>query len=926
MFFFVYTKSYEALHMYCLVYNYFTMQKALKKYFVNMDEYLASIGLYRKMMARDASCLFRAVSEQLYYSQNYHLKIRKDCVNFMRANRCNFEPFVEGSFEKYLERLEDPQETAGQVAIKALSLLYRRCFVIYRSPGKPPTEITEEDSLPKILLGCSNNGHYDLVYPRSYPADAAMCQSLLYELLYTRVFGIEEEELQVSLEMFRGGGRRCRNSMSVCSEEAGYDTPDDRGHREEWEIGGSVLSEDKVRLNHEEPKVLDGPAKLTLPYKALKALDPEVYRNVDFDVWHDSRKEMQKTDYMVFGGRQYFLGDKCQVRLDPKGKYYNAFIQEVGTHTSAVTVFIEELGEKHLVSLTNLKPVNPVPAWNITPNRKGAAYSRPEQYHGELDSELRGRRRFFKRPRGKEVLMAMSYGRPQGGLPPRLQPGPGPGSAPGPIPPVRPPPVGVHNPAAAPGGVPYEHYRPHSTPRPPRGYGPPRSDSARFLNRHHLIGPEVAYYPKRCYQSFDNYSFRSRRSRRQMHSVNKECQFSFVPEPGEETQDMEGTITFYEIEETDENTFPSLPQGQTVTNPIVSGATTYWVSRGPSPIPPSGKQPLTSSEEDPDDRSAGGDQGNVPVSVIDDSPDTGFQTPAMYTATESLANLTIQEGGSRSGSPQEGVATYSYSQQVVVKSSVISSSQVVNSAPAAIFTSNSSPSSGSSQTPPTPQSTPILTPGQPPPPHALGRPVLSMQFPGGCPWFVNELGEQVSLAPPPPYSYDPNGNDLPRDFKVLQYYFNLGVQCYQQTYWHSLVHMQQPYQQPCVDGQYQSFPTGPSTQDHTVPQSYPEPARAAGHAQGEIIPPNGTPLTVEHPPTTGPSGAVFYPLVQDQCSQVHPTYEPYLPVLSTTYHYLTPWTPGSAQPRPHTFCPSPSYPISYVTAPSHPAHFVSQNM
>lgn len=35
-----------------------------------------------------------------------------------------------------------------------------------------------------------------------------------------------------------------------------------------------------------------------------------------------------------------------QVRLEPKGKYYNAFIQEVGTQTSAVSVFIEELGEK----------------------------------------------------------------------------------------------------------------------------------------------------------------------------------------------------------------------------------------------------------------------------------------------------------------------------------------------------------------------------------------------------------------------------------------------------------------------------------------------------------------------------------------------------------------------------------------------------
>lgn len=45
--------------------------------------------------------------------------------------------------------------------------------------------------------------------------------------------------------------------------------------------------------------------------------------------------------------QQHFRLLTCvQVRLEPKGKYYNAFIQEVGTHSAAVTVFIEELGEK----------------------------------------------------------------------------------------------------------------------------------------------------------------------------------------------------------------------------------------------------------------------------------------------------------------------------------------------------------------------------------------------------------------------------------------------------------------------------------------------------------------------------------------------------------------------------------------------------
>ncbi|XP_051733479.1 putative bifunctional UDP-N-acetylglucosamine transferase and deubiquitinase ALG13 isoform X7 [Ctenopharyngodon idella] len=854
------------------------MQKPLKKYFVNMDEYLASIGLYRKMMARDASCLFRAVSEQLYYTQNYHHRIRKRCVNFMRANRCNFEPFVQGSFEKYLERLEDPTETTGQVEIKALSLVYRRCFVIYRYPGKPPTEIAEEDNLPKILLCCSNNGHYDIVYPKNYPMDAAVCQALLYELLYSRVLGVEEEELQMALEGFKGGGRRYRNSQSMCSEDAGYDTPEDRPQREEWETSGHCRSEDKSRAGAEDQKATEGSGKLVLPYKVLKALEPELYRNVEFDVWQDGRKELQKTDYMVFAGRQYFLGDKCQVRLDPKGKYYNAFIQEVGSHTTAVTVFIEELAEKHLVSLSNLKPVNPVPAWNITPSRKGNSYNHPEQYTGELDPELRGRRRFFKKPRG------------------------------------------VHGPAPPPAGLAYEHYRPHPPPRPPRGYGPPRS-STRFLNRHHLIGPDMAYYPspsKRCYQSFDNYSFRSRRSRRQMHSLNKEC-LSCVPEPGEETQDMEGSITFYEIEETDESAFAPIP-GQAVSSPMVPGATAYWVPRVPSPIPPSGKQPMTSSEEDPDERSTAGDQGEYSEEYIYSAAEAGYQSPSVYAAAaaESTTNLTIQDGSSRAGSPQEGVATFSYSQQVVVKSSVLSSSQQINSAPAAIFTSNSSSSStGSSQTPPnTLQPNSILTPGQPPPQNVLGRPAV--------PWFVNELGEAVAMAPPPPYSYDPNGSDLPRDCKVLQYYYNLGVQWYQQSYWHSMVHMQQVYQQPAPDAPYQPYPSAVPTADHTVPQAYPDPVRTCPHPQGDV-PSNGTTLAMETPPTVVP-GTVFYPLVQEQCGQppLHPGYEPYVPVLSTTYHYLTPWTPGAGpHPRIHhaTYCPSSSHsPVNYITTQTHPTH------
>lgn len=59
-----------------------------------------------------------------------------------------------------------------------------------------------------------------------------VCSALLYELLYTQVFGLEEAELCHAMEAFRVGGRRYRNSPSVCSDiDVGYDTPEDRSHR-----------------------------------------------------------------------------------------------------------------------------------------------------------------------------------------------------------------------------------------------------------------------------------------------------------------------------------------------------------------------------------------------------------------------------------------------------------------------------------------------------------------------------------------------------------------------------------------------------------------------------------------------------------------------------------------------------------------------
>ncbi|KAM7394869.1 hypothetical protein PAMP_021644 [Pampus punctatissimus] len=710
------------------------------------------------------------------------------------------------------------------------------------------------------------------------------------------------------MDAFRVGGRRYRNSPSVCSDvDIGYDTTEDRCHREESESGGAA--DDKHRgmtddgkssddsspaeiLRRQSPHSLlfvqspaeaPAPSRLSLPYKVMKSLDGEVYRNVEFDVWQDTCKEMQKTDYMVFAGRQYFLGDKCQVRLEPKGKYYNAFIQEVGTHSSAVTVFIEELGEKHLVPLTDLKPVNPVPAWNVaTPTRKG-----------DLDSDARGQRhhrhRYFRKSRGSgglkgaELLMPppSSYGGPApSALPPRFQP------------------AGHHRPPPPPshGAMTYDPYAPphhhHPTTRAPR-YGA------------------------------------SSRSRRQLAAaLNKECQFGFPAETVDEPADLDAAIAYYQLDDTNGTVFPPL-SGQSVAPPPNMGAPappagSYRVQRGtppPPPAPPPGNTPVCSSEEDQEDTSTIEDQAEYTDEYIYSTQDQSYQTSGGYTAAEPSSNQDEQVGGA-ADSPPRAEMNYSYTQQVVKPLTVICSSP---------SSSSSSPSSSSSRVP--------AAAHLPPAAHTQPRSV-AMAIPAASPWLVNELGEPLcTVVAPPPYSYDPNGSDLPRGQSISLhqwYHQSCWQQQQQQVYPTTTQEASYPYQHylpylsqdPPLHAAPPSYPEagrGP----HQPPSSYPESTRAGdgqmdGHGSGPTHPmegsssigptpssslmyPEQTPVTppqllhlpYETPPPTAYLPTAPPPALPHTHLTHHSSYHPCLP---PSTHWGALQTGGHA---PRMYCPAP---------------------
>ncbi|XP_051901951.1 OTU domain-containing protein 4 isoform X3 [Pristis pectinata] len=321
---------------------------------VQLDGFLGNQGLYRKRIAKDGSCLFRAVAEQVFHTQSKHLEVRGACVSYLRRNREQFEAFIEGSFDEYLKQLEKPQEWVGQVEISALSLMYKRDFIIYQEPNRPPAHVTENGFPDTISLCFSNGNHYDSVYPKKFVEAAALCQSILYEMLYQNVLKVDVEAVVSALDANSKVNEDHFNSSE--GSDSGTEMETSRGKAADENDVNGFQSQSCNKVRKKQQKRSENTAQISFPREILRALNPNIYRNIEYEVWQKSKQAQQKRDYSIAAGMQYVVGDKCKVCLDD-GKCYNAHIQAVSPDNGPVDVYIEELGEKHSALLQNLRPL-----------------------------------------------------------------------------------------------------------------------------------------------------------------------------------------------------------------------------------------------------------------------------------------------------------------------------------------------------------------------------------------------------------------------------------------------------------------------------------------------------------------------------------------------------------------------------------------
>ncbi|XP_061664945.1 OTU domain-containing protein 4 isoform X2 [Syngnathoides biaculeatus] len=349
-----------------------------------MDDYLASVGLHRKRVAKDGSCLFRAVAEQVHLSQNLHKEVRAQCVRFLRQHRESYAAFIEGDFEAYLERLHDPQQWAGEVEMNALAIMYKRDFVIFQEPGRPPVDITGNKFKEKVQLSFLHGNHYDCVYPVSRIKNAALCQSVLYELLYADVFRVSRR----ALASCRGSGRACErlsdDNMAACAS----------GDESDPDAGNDFRGENSRSRG------------ALLPESVRRSLSASLYRNVAYDTWQKAKKAQQKRDYCMAAGLQYTVGQRCQVRLDGSEQSYDGTIEEISPSGGPVTVYTDEEGTI-LVPLWSLRPAtSDGSSWSAVLRRErrissGQRESAPKSFSGPRAPSAGGHQQKSRPPQGE---------------------------------------------------------------------------------------------------------------------------------------------------------------------------------------------------------------------------------------------------------------------------------------------------------------------------------------------------------------------------------------------------------------------------------------------------------------------------------------------------------------------------------------------
>ncbi|XP_012284818.1 GATA zinc finger domain-containing protein 7 isoform X2 [Orussus abietinus] len=390
-------------------------RKSSKRMLEPIDEWLQNEGYFRKHTPRDPTCLFRAISEQVYSIQRYHIRVRQECVEFMRKNKDYFQEHVNVPFDNYLEQMSYVTEWGGELEIKAISLLYKKDIIVFHGHELTRQKVSDNNFEECIYLCFTLPKQYESIYSKEFISSAAFCQSVVYRVLYKDVFKMPDIDDTVH--------KMLHDRSSTFKHDKFF-------HKKNLEMR-EQLTELVTKMEDESEEISSTNALMKgltpFPYRIAKALDPCIYRNTDFDIWHETRREIRNSGQSRYNGLELQVGGRCLVLMDIKvdeldninnnsmiisgdkdtvgndqiavmktGKQdmtFNGHIQEMTKNEGPVVVFIEELGEKRTVPYAALKPVSmqkiKQSTWGLPPSKKNVFVESNQKWRRTWGSNCR---------------------------------------------------------------------------------------------------------------------------------------------------------------------------------------------------------------------------------------------------------------------------------------------------------------------------------------------------------------------------------------------------------------------------------------------------------------------------------------------------------------------------------------------------------
>lgn len=378
-----------------------------------IDQYLEREGYYRKHVARDASSLFRTFSEQVFDVQMYHEKVRNDCISWMLKNSEEYKKKIHGDFDNYLSEMIKPYSYGTLIELNALAHAYCRNVILFEPYNLGTWYVKDDKYQEAVMVFFSHEKHFDSIFPTTFIQQAAYCQALVYEILYVKVFKLPDVRYSVERMLHDTDGKLLNTNKSwdksnrrsedeiVTSESKhiAFNTAEEtncvlenyrlchfhnkdsfhtivdayRKMKNEYDLNDSRNTKTS-KVTHTTARNMINPllsdCKIScvrqllkegitpFPYKVAKALDPNIYRNIEFDSWNELRRDLRYKNWHYHQNRLQ-VGAKCMVQLDDLDeRIFAGYVQEMKPEYDTCVVYVEDIAEYRTIPYEWLQEIS----------------------------------------------------------------------------------------------------------------------------------------------------------------------------------------------------------------------------------------------------------------------------------------------------------------------------------------------------------------------------------------------------------------------------------------------------------------------------------------------------------------------------------------------------------------------------------------